>query len=143
MPHADSLERLIEDFELLEDWEDRYRYVIELGKNLPPFDDALKTSATKVTGCVSQVWLVCERSKDTPPRLSFRGTSDAHIVQGLIAILFRLYNDKSPQEILDVDAQGIFRRLGLDEHLSPQRSNGLAAMVKRIRHDAAQMVESA
>ena len=142
MPDADSIDHLVEDFEFLEDWEDRYRYVIELGKKLIPFDEALKTDFTKVTGCVSQVWLICDRSEGPPLKLSFRGTSDAHIVQGLIAILLRLFNDKTPAEILAVDAKSVFHRLGLDEHLSPQRSNGLASMVKRIRHDAARSAET-
>lgn len=143
MPNSDTIERLIDDFEILEDWEDRYRYVIELGKKLPPLDEALKNDQSKVTGCVSQVWLICDRSDGPPLTLSFRGTSDAHIVQGLIAILLRLYNNKTPQEIMSVDAGSLFHRLGLDEHLSPQRSNGLAAMVKRIRQDAARMAETA
>ncbi len=140
MSEDENITRLIDDFEILEEWEDRYRYVIELGKKLPPLDEGLKTDATKVAGCVSQVWLICDKSDGPPVKLSFKGTSDAHIVQGLVAILFILFNNKTPQEILDINAREIFHRLGLDEHLSPQRSNGLAAMVKRIRHDAAQMV---
>ena len=142
MLDAEPITHLIDDFEILEDWEDRYRYVIELGKKLPPLDEALKTDFTKVTGCVSQVWLICDRSDGPPLKLSFRGMSDAHIVQGLIAILFSLFNGKTPQEIMAIDEQAIFHRLGLDEHLTPQRSNGLAAMVKRIRADAARMAEA-
>ena len=133
---TDSLQTLIEDFEFLDDWEDRYGYVIELGKALEPLPSEYKTDATKVRGCVSQVWMISETDDTDPPHFTFRGESDAMIVQGLIAILLRMYNGKTAQEILDIDAQSVFKSLGLDEHLSPQRSNGLASMVKRIQHDA-------
>jgi len=133
---TDSIQTLIEDFEFLDDWEDRYGYVIELGKALDPLPDESKTDSTKVRGCVSQVWMISETDDTNPPHFTFRGESDAMIVQGLIAILLRMYNGKTAQEILDIDAQSVFKSLGLDEHLSPQRSNGLASMVKRIQHDA-------
>ena len=128
------------DFELLDDWEDRYRYVIELGRALPPLDDAARTDANKVRGCASQVWLATEivpaADGSGAPRLRFRGDSDAHIVRGLIAILFAIYQDKTPEEILATDARGVLAELGLQEHLTPQRSNGFAAMIERIRADA-------
>lgn len=134
-----SLAEIRSDFELLDDWEDRYRYVIELGRGLEPLRPADRTSANKVRGCASQVWLVTEVDPESPPaapRLRFRGESDAHIVRGLIAILFALYQNKTPDEILAIDPRGLLSELGLVEHLTPQRSNGFAAMVERIRADA-------
>ncbi|MGB3719358.1 MAG: cysteine desulfuration protein SufE [Proteobacteria bacterium] len=135
-----SIAEIRSDFELLDEWEDRYRYVIELGRALPPFDDALRTDANKVRGCASQVWLATEvvppADGTSSPRLRFRGDSDAHIVRGLIAILFSIYQDKTPEEILAIDARRILADLGLQEHLTPQRSNGFASMVERIRADA-------
>jgi cysteine desulfuration protein SufE len=128
------------DFALLEDWEDRYRYVIELGRALPPLPEALRTDAHKVRGCASQVWLASRRVRSAgptaPPVLTFVGDSDAHIVRGLIAILFAIYADKTAEEILRVDARAAFAELGLQEHLTPQRSNGFFSMVERIRRDA-------
>lgn len=126
------------DFELLDEWEDRYRYVIELGRALPPLADDLRTEANKVRGCASQVWLATapQATSSGKPGMSLKGTSDAMIVQGLIAVLFALYNDKSLDDMLAIDAQAVFAELGLKEHLTPQRSNGLAAMVERIRADA-------
>ena len=134
MPLAD----IKSDFELLDDWEDRYRYVIELGRALPAFPEALRTDVNKVRGCASQVWLATEpiTGSDGKPRLAMQGTSDALIVQGLIAVLFAVYEDKSLPEILSTDTQAVFADLGLKEHLTPQRSNGLASMVERIRADA-------
>lgn len=120
------------DFSLLDDWEDRYRYVIELGRQLDPLETAEKTEATRVRGCASQVWLVPSVDPGTG-RLRFRGESDAHIVQGLIAILLAIYDDKSAPDILSTDALAVFKSLGLNEHLTPQRSNGLRSMVDRIR----------
>lgn len=134
-----TLGEILSDFEFLDDWEDRYKYVIELGRALPPLPDNLRTEANKVRGCASQVWLATERvpagggGKD---RLAMQGASDAMIVQGLIAVLFQIYEGKSAEEILAIDAQGIFAKLGLKEHLTQQRSNGLASMVQRIRADA-------
>lgn len=134
-----TIARLQSDFELLDDWEDRYRYIIELGRALAPFPDAFRTEATKVRGCASQVWLVSEaRPGETGagPVLHFQGDSDAHIVRGLIAILFALYQDKPAKDILALEPETAFAALGLKEHLTPQRSNGLASMVARIRADA-------
>lgn len=129
-----AFENIVEDFEFLEDWEDRYRYVIEQGKAMEPLDDALKVPATKVDGCASQVWL--------HPRIedgvfAFDGESDAMIVRGLIAVLRALYNDLPVGEVPQVDAAGELARLGLNDHLSAQRSNGLRAMITRIREVAA------
>ncbi|ABS62500.1 Fe-S metabolism associated SufE [Parvibaculum lavamentivorans DS-1] len=133
-----SIDDLIDDFAFLDEWEDRYRYVIELGKELEPLSEAEHSPENKVPGCVSQVWLVNELRKDAAgqPVLHFRGDSDAHIVRGLVAILMRLYSDKTPAEILDIDARATLQKLGLDEHLTPQRSNGLYSMVARIQSDA-------
>lgn len=131
-----SIDQIIDDLAFLDDWEERYRYIIELGKELKPIEDAEKNQQTKVRGCASQVWLISESNDDNPPRLAFRGDSDAHIVRGLIAILFRLYSDLTASEILQIDARDVFHRLGLDEHLTPQRSNGFVSMMKRIQHDA-------
>lgn len=140
-----TLDDIRADFALLDDWEDRYRYVIELGRALPPFPDALRTEANKVRGCASQVWLATERVSTTGgpsagDKLEMQGMSDAHIVQGLIALLFIIYQGKTLDEILKTDAEGIFASLGLKDHLTPQRSNGLASMVKRIRSDATEML---
>ena len=134
-----TLAEIHADFALLDDWEDRYRFIIELGRELPPLPSEVKTEANKVRGCVSQVWLVSEvedRGKGRSPVLKFRGDSDAHIVRGLIALLFALYQGRSAQETLAIDPAADFAALDLKEHLTPQRSNGLAAMVERIRSEA-------
>ena len=132
-----TIDDIIENFSFLDDWDDRYRYVIELGRALTPLPEAERTDANKVQGCASQVWLTTDvASGPGGPVLSFAGDSDAHIVRGLIAILFAVYSDKPAQEILDIDALALFDRLGLREHLTPQRSNGLKSMVGRIRTDA-------
>ena len=123
-----------DEFDLLGDWEERYRYVIELGRDLAPLSDAERSDANKVRGCASQVWLVTEPQADGT--LRFRGDSDAHIVRGLIAILLRLYSGRTPAEITAFDAKAAFEELGLTGALSSQRSNGLASMVARIRRDA-------
>ena len=125
---------LKDEFEVLGDWEERYRYVIELGRELAPLSDAERSDPNKVRGCASQVWLVTEPQADGG--LAFRGDSDAHIVRGLIAILLRLYSGRPPAEILVFDAKQAFEDLGLTGALSSQRSNGLASMVARIRRDA-------
>jgi len=140
-----TIDDIIENFSLLDDWDDRYRYVIELGRMLVPFPEAARTEANKVQGCASQVWLTTgvERNGATGPVLRFEGDSDAHIVRGLIAILFAVYSGKPAQEILDVDALALFDRLGLREHLTPQRSNGLKSMVGRIRTDAGNALAAA
>ncbi len=136
------------DFRLLDDWEDRYRYVIELGRALPAFPDALRTDANKVRGCASQVWLATKRvsangaargAKPGGDTLAMQGTSDALIVQGLIAVLFAVYGGKTVADILTTDAPAVFAELGLKDHLTPQRSNGLASMVERIKSDARAM----
>ena len=125
------------DFELLDDWEERYRYVIELGKELPPFDEAARSAANKVRGCASQVWLVSRASGDPRnPVLIYAGDSDALIVKGLIAIAFMLFSGRGARDILATDAVPLLRELGLDAHLTPQRSNGFAAMIGRIKADA-------
>jgi len=133
-----SLSDILESFDFLDDWEDRYKYLIDLGKELSPLSEAEKTDANKVRGCVSQVWLITgvEKGPDGVPVLTFRGDSDALIVQGLVAIVTALFNGKTATEILDTDVEGLFNRLGLKEHLTPQRSNGLKSMVGRIRADA-------
>ena len=128
-----ALGELADEFELLGDWEERYRHVIDLGRELEPLPPEERTDAAKVRGCASQVWLVTEPRSG---RLHLRGDSDAHIVRGLIAILLRLYSDRTPGEILRFDAKAALAELGLDAALSTQRSNGLAAMLARIRADA-------
>lgn len=122
-----------DDFALLDDWEDKYRYVIELGKALPDMPEAQKTEHNKVRGCVSQVWLA---THDRGGRLHFDGDSDALIVRGLVAILLAIYQDRTPAEILSTDARKVFEDLGLKDHLTPQRSNGFVSMVERIQNDA-------
>jgi cysteine desulfuration protein SufE len=129
-----ALNELADEFDVLGDWEERYRYVIDLGKDLAPLSDAERSEPNKVRGCASQVWLVTEPQDDGS--LKFRGDSDAHIVRGLIAILLKLYSGRAPAEILAFDAKAGFERLGLAGALSAQRSNGLASMVARIRRDA-------
>ena len=129
-----ALAELVEEFDVLGDWEERYRYVIDLGRDLAPLSDAERIDANKVRGCASQVWLVT--NEDADGLLRFRGDSDAHIVRGLIAILMRLYSGRPPGEILAFDAKAAFATLGLSNALSQQRSNGLFSMVQRIRRDA-------
>jgi cysteine desulfuration protein SufE len=134
-----TIDTIRADFALLEEWEDRYRYLIELGRRLPPFPETLRTDANKVRGCVSQVWLASAVRRDgtgSAPMLEFQGDSDAHIVRGLVAVLFALVQRRTPEEILRADAQAVFGELGLKEHLTPQRSNGFFSMVERIRADA-------
>jgi cysteine desulfuration protein SufE len=130
-----ELQDLAAEFDLLGDWEERYRYIIELGRTLAPLSDAERVDANKVRGCASQVWLVTEPTGDG--RMVFRGDSDAMIVQGLVAVMLRLYSGRTPGEILGFDAPAGLKLLGLDGALSAQRSNGLASMVQRIRRDAA------
>jgi cysteine desulfuration protein SufE len=135
---ATSLDEIVENFSLLEEWDDRYRYVIELGRALEALPERARTDANKVQGCASQVWLSTAVQPDgaAGPVLTFAGDSDAHIVRGLIAILFAMYSGKPAREILATDAIATFERLGLREHLTPQRSNGFRSMVERIRADA-------
>ena len=133
-----NIDEIIDNFALLEEWDDRYRYVIELGRTLPPLPEQTRAAGNKVQGCASQVWLASERRPNGAdgPTLHFLGDSDAHIVRGLIAILFALFSGKHAKQILAIDALALFERLGLREHLTPQRSNGFRAMVERIRADA-------
>ncbi|MFM1815378.1 MAG: hypothetical protein RLZ98_2073 [Pseudomonadota bacterium] len=130
------IEAIREDFALLDEWEDRYRYVIELGKQLEALEEVERSDENKVKGCASQVWLVSHASADDGARLHFRGDSDAHIVRGLIAILLAIVNDRTAEEIRSAKPEAVFDELGLSAHLTPQRSNGLAAMVGRIKRDA-------
>lgn len=131
-----AFEELVEDFEFLDDWEDRYRHVIDLGKSMNALEEALRVAATKVDGCASQVWL---HAQFEDGKLQFEGASDAMIVSGLIAVLRILYNGLSPAEVLAVDARAEMGRLGLNEHLSAQRSNGLRAMIERVRETAGEV----
>ncbi|MBM3551491.1 MAG: SufE family protein [Alphaproteobacteria bacterium] len=137
-----TIDEIIENFSLLDDWEDRYRYVIELGKMLEPLPDALKNDQNKVPGCASQVWLATTISyaNGGEPALMIRGDSDAHIVRGLVAILLALCSGKTGAEILKADPVALFERLGLGEHLTPQRSNGFKSMVGRIHAEARQLL---
>jgi cysteine desulfuration protein SufE len=133
-----TIDEITENFSLLDDWDDRYRYVIELGRTLAPLPEPARIEANKVQGCASQVWLTTAVKPDgaAGPVLTFVGDSDAHIVRGLIAILFAVYSGKSARDILGTDAVAVFEQLGLREHLTPQRSNGFRSMVERIRADA-------
>jgi cysteine desulfuration protein SufE len=139
-----AIASLAEDFSLLDDWEDRYRYIIELGRSLPPFDENERTPANKVQGCASQVWIATHvRNAGGEPVMTFSGDSDALIVKGLIAILLMLYSGRTARQILAIDALDVFGSLGLKDHLTPQRSNGFASMVARIKSDAkAQLVRN-
>jgi len=133
-----AIDEIVENFALLDEWDDRYRYVIELGRTLLPLAENAHVDANKVQGCASQVWLLTrvEPNGSAGPILSFEGDSDAYIVRGLIAILFALYSGKAAREILATDALALFDRIGLRENLTPQRSNGLRSMVERIRTEA-------
>ena len=138
-----TLDQLREDFSYLEDWEDRYKHVIELGRALPVMPEALKTPATKVSGCASQVWVGTSVAASADgPRLWFVGDSDAHIVKGLVAIIFAIYQGKTAAEVMSTDAMAKLASIGLDEHLTPQRSNGLASMIGRIRQDATNALQA-
>ena len=137
------IDDILDDFEYLEEWEDRYRYVIELGKSLPDLPDQEKTAENKVRGCASQVWLVTETGDGKDPTLSFRGDSDAHIVRGLVAIVLAIYSGKPASEVARLDALESFRKIGMIEHLSAQRANGLRSMVARIQAEAAARMAAA
>ncbi len=139
-----TIDQIIDDFALLDDWEDRYRYVIELGKMLDPLPEAEHSEANKVRGCASQVWLVTTRGEENGrPVLHFAGDSDALIVRGLVAIAVTLFDGKPPAEILATDANALFDTLGLRAHLTAQRSNGLRALVDRIKSDAQALIPAA
>ena len=140
-----TIDDIIENFSFLDDWDDRYRYVIELGRELAPLPEAERTDANKVQGCASQVWLGTSVKPNgaAGPTLSFVGDSDAHIVRGLIAILFTIYSGKPARDIVSTDALTVFEKLGLREHLTPQRSNGFRSMVERIKRDAREALAEA
>jgi cysteine desulfuration protein SufE len=148
-PGSDPLQfdDIAENFGVLDEWEDRYRYVIELGRTLPPLTAADRVDRNKVLGCASQVWLATTVSRgndheDGGPRLAFAGDSDAHIVRGLVAIIITIYQGRRAADILNIDAMAKLASVGLDEHLTPQRSNGVAAMIKRIKADATRALAS-
>jgi cysteine desulfuration protein SufE len=140
-----TIDEIIENFALLEEWDDRYRYLIELGRTLEPLPDTARNDTNKVQGCASQVWVSTQvrPNGSSGPMLHFIGDSDAHIVRGLIAVLFALYSGKTARDILSSDAIALFERLGLREHLTPQRSNGFRSMVNRIQRDAQAALQTA
>ena len=139
-----TIDEIRDNFALLDDWDDRYRYVIELGRTLDPMPEAEHSAANKVLGCASQVWLSKQLDRSGgEPSLNYLGDSDAHIVRGLIAILLTLYSGHTPQKIMATDALAVFDELGFREHLTPQRSNGLRSMVERIRSDAREALATA
>ena len=131
-----NINEIIANFEFLDDWDDRYKYLIELGDMLPAFPANLQNAQSKVQGCVSQVWIACEVGEGRDPKINFIGTSDAHIVRGLIAITLAIFSGKKASEIVSINEQEIFSQLDLSEHISPQRSNGLRSMVARIKEIA-------
>ena len=133
-----NVDELAENFAALGDWEERYRYLIEIGRKLAPMPDADRSEANKVRGCMSQVWLTHRLTPGPPARLEFQGDSDAHIVKGLIALLFKLYSGRTPAEILALDAAAVFERLGLESNITMNRRNGFYSMVERIKTLAVQ-----
>ena len=139
-----SIADIIADFDLLDEWEDRYRYLIELGRKLEPLSEAAHNEDNKVRGCASQVWVetTVDRS-GAQPLLTFRGDSDAHIVRGLVCLVLTIYSNRPAGEIVETDAMDVFQQLGLTAHLTPQRSNGVRSMVERIKHDARQALLAA
>ena len=137
MSYPQDIQDMIDDFAFLSDWEERYMHVIDLGKALPPLSETEKTDVNKVKGCVSQVWLVSETDGKEDPTLTFRGDSDAHIVKGLVAVTLQIFSNRKATKIQELDASAILKELDLEEHLSPQRSNGLKAMIGRIKAEAA------
>jgi cysteine desulfuration protein SufE len=140
-----TIDEIIENFEFLDDWDDRYRYLIELGRELEPLPEEAHNDANKVRGCASQVWLLTEvkRGANGEPELRFLGDSDAHIVRGLVALTLAFFSGRSARDIVTADAQNLFRTLGFEQHLTPQRSNGLRSMVERIKRDATQALATA
>lgn len=138
MEIPNNIQDMIDDFAFLDDWEERYMHVIEMGKALPNFPEDQQSPGNKVNGCVSQVWLITTTSDTIPPLFHFQGDSDAHIVKGLVAIVIKIFSGRTAQEILHIDASTILNQLGLSEHLSAQRSNGLHAMIGRIQNQAQQ-----
>ncbi len=131
-----DIDEIIENFQFLEDWDDRYKYLIELGNDLEPLPPEAQTRENKVQGCVSQVWVISSKGEGDDPVLTFRGASDAHIVSGLIAVTFAIFSGKTASSILKQDEKAIFDQIDLSEHITPQRSNGLKALVERIKSDA-------
>jgi cysteine desulfuration protein SufE len=138
-----TLDTIRDDFAFLDEWDDRYRYIIELGEALPPYPEDKRDDAHKVRGCVSQVWLDSRREGDRDPVMIFQGDSDAHIVRGLVAIMLALFSGRRASEIGGINAEQVMGEFGLVEHLSPQRANGLRSMVKRIKQEAAAALASA
>jgi len=136
MSYPQDIQDMIDDFAFLSDWEERYMHVIDLGKDLSPLSETEKTDINKVKGCVSQVWLVSETGDGNDPVLTFRGDSDAHIVKGLVAVTLQIFSGRKASMIQALDASAILKELDLEEHLSPQRSNGLKAMIGRIKAEA-------
>lgn len=136
MTHPEHIQDMIDDFSFMDDWEDRYMHVIDLGKDLKPLNNNERNDSTRVKGCVSQVWLINDPDLDAKGRLFYRGDSDAHIVKGLVAIMIHIFSGQTPENIIKTDIKAIMDELGLAEHLSQQRSNGLKAMVERIQNDA-------
>ena len=139
------IDDVIATFDMLDAWEDRYRYLIEMGRSLAPLTEEERTEDNRVRGCASQVWVVTTptHTTDGAPVLDFRGDSDAHIVRGLVCLVLTLYSDRPAGEIAQTDATEVFTQLGLDAHLTPQRSNGVRSMVERIKHDARQALSPA
>lgn len=129
-----TVDELVENFEFLDDWEDRYRYIIDLGRKLPDFDEADKNEQNRIQGCTSQAWLIAEVSSDPEPVLSFRADSDAHIVRGLLAVLLSIYSGRTAEEILAVDIKDVLRRLDFETQISPNRANGFNSAIERIRN---------
>ena len=142
-PAPMEIDHIIETFEFFDDWEDRYRYLIELGRDLEGLDESDKTEENRVQGCVSNVWMVTRVLDGTPVRLEFRADSDAHIVRGLVVILLSVYSGRSPDQILSVDIRALFEELALGSHLSPSRSNGFFSMVERIKGTARGVAQGA
>jgi cysteine desulfuration protein SufE len=140
-----NIDEIIENFEFLDDWDDRYRYLIELGRELEPLPEDAHNDANKVRGCASQVWLLTsiEKNTDGSPVLKLLGDSDAHIVRGLVALTLAFFSGRPAKEIIEADAQKLFKSLGFEQHLTPQRSNGLRSMVERIKNDAARALAAA
>lgn len=139
MNYPGHIQDIIDDFSFMDDWEGRYSHVIDLGKDLAPLTPEERNDLTRVKGCVSQVWLVKDPDNDQQGRLFYRGDSDAHIVKGLVAIMIAIFSGQKPEDILTIDINTIMEKIGLAEHLSAQRSNGLKAMIARIQHDAKAM----
>ena len=138
-----DFEEIIDNLSLIDDWEERYRYIIELGHTLEPLPAAAYCEANKVRGCASQVWMTTEIGNEPDPVIPFHADSDAHIVKGLVVLLLAAYSGKTANEILAVDPRGFFERTGLSSHLTPQRSNGVASMIQRMKNDASRALAAA